>query len=328
MTFHAYDDGTYYIAASGESHEWGTYELRVKDIRDITEDDDGHTAAQRGLKNLRAVEEKGGVRLTWQPPDGAAVTGYRIERRRAGGQDSGPQRSHGQPRDHHTLVEDTGNTETSYVDESAEQGVEYEYRVTARNESGPGEESDWVRAGPASASNNPATGAPTISGTTQVGETLTADISGIADADGLSGETFTYQWVSSDGTTDTDIENATGSTYTLIAADQGKSVKVRVTFTDDGGNEETLTSTPTEPVLGDGPPGAPSTSPPPPETRRSPCPGTRPPTTATRPQRDTASSGGSTARTTTRTFGAQREVRPIRRTTRPIWPMESSTSSG
>ncbi len=257
VTFHAHDDGTYYIAASGESHEWGTYELRVKDIKDITEDDDEHTAAQRGLKNLRAVEEKVGVRLTWQPPDGAAVTGYRIERRRAGGQDSGPQRSHGQPRDHHTLVEDTGNTETSYVDESAEQGVEYEYRVTARNESGPGEESDWVRAGPASASNNPATGAPTISGTTQVGETLTADISGIADADGLSGETFTYQWVSSDGTTDTDIENANGSTYTLIAADQGKSVKVSVTFTDDGGNEETLTSTPTEPVLGDGPPGAP-----------------------------------------------------------------------
>ena len=254
VTFHAHDSGTHYIAASGESFEWGGYELTVIDI---TEDDDEHTAAQQGLKNLRAVEEKGGVRLTWQPPDGAAVTGYRIERRRAGGQDSGPQRSHGQPRDHHTLVEDTGNTETSYVDESAEQGVEYEYRVTARNESGPGESSDWVRAGPASASNNPATGAPTISGTTQVGETLTADMSGIADADGLSGETFAYQWVSSDGTTDTDIENATGSTYTLIAADQGKSVKVRVTFTDDGGNEETLTSAPTGPVWGDGLPGAP-----------------------------------------------------------------------
>ena len=90
-----------------------------------------------------------------------------------------------------------------------------------------------------------------------MGETLTADISGIADADGLSGETFTHQWVSSDGRTDTDIENANGSTYTLIAADQGKSVKVSVTFTDDGGNEETLTSEATGPVLGDGPPGAP-----------------------------------------------------------------------
>ena len=151
VTFHAYDDGTYYIAASGESHEWGTYELTVIDITrddgDYTNDGNG-TNAGKGLKNLRAVEERGGVRLTWQPPDGAAVTGYRIERRRAGGQDSGPQRSHGQPREHHTLVEDTGNTETSYVDESAEQGVEYEYRVTARNESGPGESSDWVRAGP------------------------------------------------------------------------------------------------------------------------------------------------------------------------------------
>ena len=105
--------------------------------------------------------------------------------------------------------------------------------------------------------NSPATGLPTISGTAQVGETLTAGITGIADADGLSGETFTYQWVSSDGTTDTDIENATGSTYTLVAADQGKSIKVRVTFTDGGGNEETLTSAPTGPVWGDGRPGAP-----------------------------------------------------------------------
>ena len=110
--------------------------------------------------------------------------------------------------------------------------------------------------------NTPATGLPTISGTTQVGQTLTADTTGIADADGLSGETFTYQWVSSDGTTDTDIEKATSSTYKLAAADRGKAIKVRVTFTDDGGNEETLTSAPTEPVLeepvfGDGPPGAP-----------------------------------------------------------------------
>ena len=108
--------------------------------------------------------------------------------------------------------------------------------------------------------NTPATGLPTIRGTAQVGQTLTADITGIADADGVSGETFTYQWVSSDGTTDTDItdiERATGPTFTLVVADQGKSVKVRVTFTDGGGNEETLTSAPTGPVFGDGLPGAP-----------------------------------------------------------------------
>ena len=105
--------------------------------------------------------------------------------------------------------------------------------------------------------NSPATGLPTINGTAQVGETLTADITGIADTDGLSGETFTYQWVSGDGTADTDIENATGSTYTLVAADRSKAIKVRVTFTDGGGNEETLSSAPTGPVWGDGRPGAP-----------------------------------------------------------------------
>ena len=86
--------------------------------------------------------------------------------------------------------------------------------------------------------NSPATGAPTISGTAQVGETLTADTSGIADADGLDNASFTYQWVADD----TDIDGATDSTYTLADSDQGKAIKVRVSFTDDANNEETLTS--------------------------------------------------------------------------------------
>ena len=97
-------------------------------------------------------------------------------------------------------------------------------------------------------SNTLATGAPTISGTAQVGETLTADTSDIADADGLSGATFTYQWIANDGSADTDIQDATDSTYTLVADDEGKTVKVRVSFTDDAGTVETLTSTATNSV--------------------------------------------------------------------------------
>ena len=93
--------------------------------------------------------------------------------------------------------------------------------------------------------NNPATGAPTISGTAQVDETLTADTSGIADADGLSGVTYNYQWLSS---RDTEIQGATDATYILQASDEGKTIKVRVSFTDDAGNEETLTSAATEAV--------------------------------------------------------------------------------
>ena len=93
-----------------------------------------------------------------------------------------------------------------------------------------------------------ATGLPAIGGTDRVKETLTADVSGIADPDGLDNVTFSYQWIRGDGHTDTDIQNATGSTYTLEAEDEGKTVKVRVSFTDDAGNQESLTSAATASV--------------------------------------------------------------------------------
>ena len=90
--------------------------------------------------------------------------------------------------------------------------------------------------------NTPPTGLPSISGAARVGETLTASAFGIADADGLSGATFAWQWISNDGTSDTEIAGATQATYTLADADAGKIIKVRATYTDDGGTEETLTS--------------------------------------------------------------------------------------
>ena len=89
---------------------------------------------------------------------------------------------------------------------------------------------------------NPPIGSPTISGVLEVGETLTADTSGIADPDGLTNATFGYQWVSYDGNANTDIQGATSSTYTLVQADEGKAFKVRVSFTDDAGNKQSLTS--------------------------------------------------------------------------------------
>ena len=88
--------------------------------------------------------------------------------------------------------------------------------------------------------NTPATGVPTIGGTAQVGETLTADTSGIADVDGLTNVSYVYQWIRTSGGTDADIAGATDSTYTLTDDDQGKTVKLKVTFNDDQGNSETL----------------------------------------------------------------------------------------
>ena len=83
-----------------------------------------------------------------------------------------------------------------------------------------------------------ATGAPTISGTKQVGHTLTASTSGIADANGLTNVSYDYQWISNG----TDIAGATNSTYMLQATDANNNIKVRVDFDDDDNHAETLTS--------------------------------------------------------------------------------------
>ena len=97
--------------------------------------------------------------------------------------------------------------------------------------------------------NRPATGAPAITGKPEVGETLTAGISGIMDEDGLpAAAQFAYQWISNDGTDDNDIDGATDSTYTLVDADEGKTIKVRVSFTDNAKFPESLTSAATAAV--------------------------------------------------------------------------------
>ena len=95
--------------------------------------------------------------------------------------------------------------------------------------------------------NSAATGAPTVTSSFDavVGDVLTADTSTIVDANGLP-SSFTYQWVreDTDGTNATDISGATSSTYTLVAADVGKKVRVKVSFTDLHGSEEMRQSAP------------------------------------------------------------------------------------
>ena len=101
--------------------------------------------------------------------------------------------------------------------------------------------------------NSPATGAPTISGTARVGEVLEVDTSGIADANGLSNVQYEYQWLVDDA----DISGATNATYTPVAADEGKAIKVEVSFTDDAGNDETLTTAATDAVAAASTPNSP-----------------------------------------------------------------------
>ena len=75
-------------------------------------------------------------------------------------------------------------------------------------------------------------GSVTVSGTGLVGETLTAALS---DTDGVQQSTVAYQW-NGDGNA---IVGATGSTYTLTAAEGRQAVSVSIRYTDD----KSLTST-------------------------------------------------------------------------------------
>ena len=138
-----------------------------------------------------------------------------------------------------------GATGSTYTLVDADEGTRLTVRVSFTDDAGHEERltsaaTDAVAPPP----NTPATGAPTIGGTAQVGEALTASTSGISDADGLDDARFAYQWIR----TDTDIQGATGSTYTAVDADEGTRLTVRVSFTDDAGHAERLTSAATDAV--------------------------------------------------------------------------------
>ena len=157
-------------------------------------------------------------------------------------------------------VDQTPNKDTAYTDTEVEPGVRYVYRVKAIVDflGSLGEASDAAQikvqaTAQEQTANNPATGAPTITGTVQVGETLTVDVSSISDDDGLSNAVFSFQW-QVDGA---DISSATSDTYTLADSGEGKTISVTVSFTDDAGNEESLTSVATAAV--DAKPNTPAT---------------------------------------------------------------------
>ena len=188
---------------------------------------------------LTASVSDNAVLLTWKLPAGWPYSStFQILRNR-------PELGEAEPLVH---VRYTGSGANTYTDTDVEPGVLHVYRVKGVDPFGfPREASEAfeIRT-PVSmpAENRAATGAPSIGGAAQVGETLTADTSGIADEDGLAGATYSYQWLADDAV----IRDATDSTYVLDAADAGKAVRVRVSFTDDGGNEETSTSAPTAQV--------------------------------------------------------------------------------
>ena len=245
-------DDTYTLVADDEGK---TIQVRVS-FTDDAENEETLTSAATGevasggpteppgrpLKLKGAANADGTVTLRWEAPDDDTVTGYQILRKRIS-------------RGEQTLlvhVNDTGSTATEYTDSEVTPDVLHAYRVKAINAAGLSKRSNVVKVTPVDpeqpSGNSAATGRPSIGGTPQVGETLTADTSGIGDDDGLTKVSYSYQWVVTDGGAYIDISGETGATYTLVSADRGLYIQVRVSFTDDAGNGETLTSAATDVV--------------------------------------------------------------------------------
>ena len=131
-----------------------------------------------------------------------------------------------------------------YTPEENEFGTdEFNFRVSDGNHESA---DDYTMTVTVTRVDDPATGAPTISGTAQVGETLTADTSTIEDVDVIGGTptSFSYRWIRVDDGTEAPIAGATGKNYFLALADAGKKIKVEVSYKQDllGDPTATLTS--------------------------------------------------------------------------------------
>ncbi len=135
-----------------------------------------------------------------------------------------------------------GASTTGYVVSSADVGYRLRFRVTASNGDGP----QTAASNPTSLiSSAPIhTSDPVISGTAVQGQTLTTTSGGWSSSQPL---TFHYQWVrcgadggAADGSNcpaaTATLEGASGQKYTLVAADVGHRMRVRVVATNSGGN--------------------------------------------------------------------------------------------
>lgn len=96
-----------------------------------------------------------------------------------------------------------------------------------------------------------ATGLPVLSALTPTaGETITVDLSGIADANGINQATLVIQWQELVNDVWVDIAGANTDSLTRGAGQDIAQFRVQVSFTDWMGNAETLLSVPTDPVVG------------------------------------------------------------------------------
>jgi hypothetical protein len=138
-------------------------------------------------------------------------------------------------------VEISGATGSSLLLGQAQVGREISLKVAYTDGLGKAEAMTSAATAKVANVNDAPTGGVTISGTAMEGQVLTAQPT-LADADGLGA--ITTRWLA-DGAL---ISGATGVTYTLTAADVGRSISAIASYTDGYGTAESVTSAATAPV--------------------------------------------------------------------------------
>ena len=147
--------------------------------------------------------------------------------------------------------------------QAADVGSTLRARVTATNATGPSTPADstqttLITAAPPSVPAN--TALPAVSGTAQVGQTLSASTGSWSN----SPTSYGYQWRRCDtaGAACTDIASATAATYLVQAADIGSTLRVQVIASNAGGPSAPATSAQTTAVTA-APPSVPANTAPP-----------------------------------------------------------------
>jgi fibronectin type 3 domain-containing protein len=141
----------------------------------------------------------------------------------------------------------TGATAKSYTLVSADVGATMRVAVTASNSGGSATATSAATAVVQVAPTPPTnTSPPTINGTANDGQTLTAAPGSWSGTQPIS---YAYQWkrCDSNGANCASITGATSSTYTIVTADVGGTLEVLVTASNAGGSQQ-ATSSPTAPV--------------------------------------------------------------------------------
>jgi hypothetical protein len=136
----------------------------------------------------------------------------------------------------------TGAVGGTYTLGDADVGAQIRVQVSYTDGQGTTESLTSAQTAPAANVNDAPTGLPFIHGSATENQALTADPSGLGDADGLGA--FSYQWLRNGAA----VGGATNSTYTLVNADVGSRISVQVSYTDGHGTNESLTSAQTAPV--------------------------------------------------------------------------------